>query len=114
MKKKKLFLKKYRLQLLIIFLTLCLGDIFLIEFVNDLIVLCLLGLSLLIVWLYHWSSSFLILWAMILLIPAALFLVFRTPLIAEKIALWSYLLLVIAIFMEVLVNMKNKWLVRRK
>lgn len=113
MKKIVLFVGKYKMQLAIIFVAALLIDTFMFEFINDLIVLFLLSYWIFIYLLYRWQSRFLVLLGIIMLLPTALFLIIKVPPIAEKFALWTYIFFTTAVFKEILIKMKEKWLKKK-
>jgi len=100
--KIKSFAEKYKLPLTVIFFIFFVIDIFLVKFIYDLIVLFLFGFLIFIIWLYRWQNHFLVELGVILLLPAALFSIFKNYSIAEKFALWSYLLFTISVTKEIL------------
>ena len=101
-KEKELQLgERYRFRILVAFIILALGDIFLIEFVNDWVILVLFTWGFWIIWLYRWQNRFLVLLSLATLLPAVFFLLIKLPYVAEKFALWSYFSLAVAVLREI-------------
>lgn len=104
------FIEKYKMQLATIFIAALLIDAFMLQFINDLVVLFLLSYWIFISWLYGWQSRFIVLLGIIMLLPSALFFIIKVPAIAEKFSLWAYIFFTTAVFKEILIRIKEKWL----
>jgi len=91
------------LRFIILFLTF-LGlflDIFIFEFTSDLVMLFLTGLWVLSIWLYEYEGRVSIGMGLGFLILCPLLLIFDADAIAEKVAIWAYMFLVVGVIQQI-------------
>lgn len=72
--------------------------IFVLKPVNDLIILFLTGLGILVIWLYEFEGRISISGGLIFLALCPFLLVIKQELMAEKVAIWAFMFLVVGTF----------------
>ncbi|MFH1456929.1 MAG: hypothetical protein ABIF17_02315 [Patescibacteria group bacterium] len=101
----KLFIKN-KSKVLIVFFIIALTDIAFISIISNWIIFPLIIFGLLCVIVYKLKFKWCLYLSLTLLILMALFGLFQLPIVAEKLAIWAYVFLVVTFFKK-LENEKN-------
>lgn len=107
MNKPSNFLKNFRLLFVSMFVSALLLELFLTKTSDDLLLLGLTLFWILTVLGFRLESRFSILGTLIFLLSAAFFLMIRLQAVAEKLAVWAYLFLVVGIVQRLIEERKR-------